>query len=146
MSSYYDYYPNIYRQSNQFIRNLERAINGEYSVINCYEKLARMATNQAERNQIQEIRQDEIRHFQQFSQLYTNLAGRQPQPQITEQCPNSYRPGLEFAFRDEQETVDFYLDMAESAETQGIKEMFRRAAADEQNHAVWFLSFMTRLR
>ena len=43
------------------------------------------------------------------------------------------------AFKDEQETVDFYLDLADQTQDQSIKKVFQRAAADEQNHAVWFL-------
>ena len=31
-----------------------------------------------------------------------NLTGRQPKPQITEDCPNTYLQGLEFAIQDEQ--------------------------------------------
>ncbi|WP_141225095.1 ferritin family protein [Paenibacillus sp. yr247] len=36
-----------------------------------------------------------------------------------------------------KETVGFYLDIAEKTNNQQIKEYFRRASADEQNHAVW---------
>ena len=63
------------RQQDTLIRSLEKAINGEYSAIQCYEKLAKMAPNQKERKQILEIREDEMKHFQVFSQLYINLTG-----------------------------------------------------------------------
>ncbi|KYD11778.1 hypothetical protein B4119_4180 [Parageobacillus caldoxylosilyticus] len=49
--------------------------------------------------------------------------------------------GLEYALKDEQETVDFYLDISDETNDPYIKEVFRRAAADEQNHAVWFLYY-----
>ena len=61
-SNYYDWY----RQNDKLIRDIEKAINGEFSAINCYAKLANMAPNTAERNQILEIRNDEIKHFHQF--------------------------------------------------------------------------------
>ncbi|MFJ7744439.1 ferritin-like domain-containing protein [Peribacillus sp. NPDC097295] len=126
------------------VRKLEKAINGEYSAIQCYEKLARMAPNETERKQILEIRKDEIKHFQVFSQLYINLTGNQLQPKVTEECPNSYKAGLEFAIQDEQETVDFYLETADGAAERSIRKAFRRAAADEQNHAVWFLYYFVK--
>ena len=140
------YYDAADRQTNQLIANIEKAINGEYTAIQCYAKLAQMAPSKGIKQQILEIREDEKRHFRQFVQIYARLTGRQPQPKILERCPNKYMKGLEFALKDEQETVDFYLDIADSAPSQYIRETFRRAAADEQNHAVWFLYFFTKGR
>ncbi|MGG1601088.1 ferritin family protein [Paenibacillus naphthalenovorans] len=137
------YYTNHYRIDTSLITDIAKAINGEYSAIACYEQLARMARNEEERKQILEIRNDEIKHFHTFSKIYTSLTGRQPTPQIIEQCPSEYLSGLHSAFRDEQETTDFYLDIADKTNDPYIKEQFKRASADEQNHAVWFLYFIT---
>lgn len=143
MYPYYEY-KEMYRQTDKLLNDLMKAINGEYSAVQCYQKIAGMAPSEKERKQILEIRTDEIRHLQQFTQIYVNLSGRQPQPQIQEACPNNYRKGLEFAFLDEQETVDFYLDVSDEVSDVHIKNIFKRAAADEQNHAVWFLYYLTR--
>lgn len=137
-------YQDWYRQNAKLISDIEKAINGEYTAINCYAKLANMAPNEAERKQILEIRNDEIRHFHHFVQIYTNLTGRQPKPQITENCPNTYLQGLEFAIQDEQKTVDFYLEISDEAADESMKELLRRIAADEQNHAVWFLYYFVK--
>ncbi|WP_121612234.1 ferritin-like domain-containing protein [Mesobacillus foraminis] len=142
MYPYYDYRMQ-YRQNEKLVRDLQRAINGEYSAVQCYERLAILAKSAQEKKQIQEIRQDEARHLREFSQFYRQLTGRQPTPKLSEECPENYRRGLEFAFRDEQETVDFYLDIAEESQDPGIQRAFRRAAADEQQHAVWFLYYLT---
>ncbi|MBT2726201.1 ferritin-like domain-containing protein [Bacillus sp. ISL-75] len=144
MYPYTNYYDALYRQNNKLIRELEKAINGEYNAINCYEKLANLAPNEKEKSRILEIRQDESKHYQQFDQIYTRLTGRKPQPKISEECPEVYLNGLEFALQDEQTTVDFYLEVADGTSDPTIKEAFRRAAADEQNHAVWFLYFFTK--
>jgi rubrerythrin len=139
------YYNHHFRPNSDvsLVNDIAKAINGQYSAIVCYERLAQLAPNEDVRKQIIEIRQDEIRHFQIFSQIFTSLSGKQPMPQIIQGCPSDYRAGLHFAFKDEQETVDFYLNISEKANDQLIKEHFRRASADEQNHAVWFLYFMT---
>ena len=105
-----------------------------------------MAPTHDERNKILEIQKDEKRHLEEFSSIYTNLTGRQPTYKITEECPDKYRAGIEFAFKDEQEAVDFYLDIADKAQDPTIKDRFRRAAADEQNHAVWFLFFFQKIQ
>ncbi len=141
-SNYYDWY----RQNDKLIRDIEKAINGEFSAINCYAKLANMAPNTVERNQILEIRNDEIKHFHQFVQIYTNLTGQQPKPQITEECSNTYLQGLEFTIQDEQKTVDFYLEIADETSDTHLKELLRRIAADEQNHAVWFLYYFVKTK
>ncbi|PDY25024.1 hypothetical protein CN507_21620 [Bacillus cereus] len=85
-----------------------------------------------------------IKHFHQFVQIYTLLTSKNPQPQITEECPTLYLNGLEFAIQDAQRSVDFYLEIADEATDQQIKEVFRRVAADEQNHAVWFLYYFSK--
>ena len=140
------YYDNSNRQTNKLISNIEKAINGEYSAIHCYTKLAELASSEGVRKQILEIRQDEVKHFQQFVQIYGSLTGRQPEPTISEKCPNTYLNGLEFALKDEQHTVDFYLEISDEASNQFVKEAFRRAAADEQNHAVWFLYYFVKAK
>jgi rubrerythrin len=139
---YADYHFRPYSDIS-LINDIAKAINGQYSAVACYERLAQLAPNEDVRKQILEIRQDEIKHFQMFSQIFTAMTGKKPMPQIVESCPSVYRAGLHFAFKDEQETVDFYLDIAEKANNPQIKEHFRRASADEQNHAVWFLYFLT---
>jgi rubrerythrin len=125
------------------IQDIAKAISGQYNAISCYEKLARLAPTEEERRQIMEIRQDEINHYREFCQIYIRLTGKQPQ--ITaEPCPDDYQEGLEFALKDEQKTVDFYLDIADKTRDPAIKKVFTRAAHDEQNHAVWFLYFWTK--
>jgi rubrerythrin len=145
MYPYTNYYDALYRQNNKLIREVEKAMNGEYNAINCYTQLANLAPNEKEKSRILEIRQDERRHHKQFEQIYTKLTGRKPQkPTLSEECPNGYLEGLEFALQDEQTTVDLYLEVADGASDSSIKEAFRRAAADEQNHAVWFLYYYSK--
>lgn len=127
----------------ELLADIQKAINGEYSAINCYQQLAELAPTEEARKQILEIRQDEIRHYQIFSHIYFMLTGKQHTPQMTEQCKSVYTEGLRASFKDEQETTDFYLDIAQKTTDPYIKEQFHRASSDEQNHAVWFLYFLT---
>ena len=148
MSTVFEY-PAIYGRfpaDQTLLNDVARAINGEYTAIACYERLAKLAPSEEIRNQITEIRQDEIMHYQRFAQFYYQLSGRQPTPQMSEECPDEYGAGLLFAFEDEQHTVDFYLDIADKASDPVMREAFKRAAADEQNHAVWFQHFMMQRR
>ncbi|MFD2216163.1 ferritin family protein [Metabacillus endolithicus] len=143
---YDPYYIRYYSATNntQLLMDIQKAINAEYSAIYCYEKLAKLAPKQNEKERILEIQKDERQHLEEFSGIYKNLTGMQPSYKIIEECPDTYREGIEFAFKDEQEAVDFYLDIADQAQDPFIKERFRRAAADEQNHAIWFLFFLSK--
>ncbi|MEH7347778.1 ferritin-like domain-containing protein [Gottfriedia acidiceleris] len=141
---YFQYYGNSYERDHKLISELEKAINGEYSAIKCYTKLASLAKNEDERKTILEIKEDEIKHYNLFVSIFIHLTGKQPQPKVSEDCPETYVEGLEFALKDEQETVDFYLSVSDGTSNQFIKNAFSRAAKDEQNHAVWFLYFYTR--
>ncbi|GLB60689.1 ferritin-like domain-containing protein [Cytobacillus sp. NCCP-133] len=141
-SYYYDPQNRYYRQNDKLLSDIAKAINAEYSAVQCYQKLAQMAPNSLEKEQIGEISRDEMQHFRLFNQIYMNLTGMEHKPQISEECPDNYKEGLDFSFKDEQEAVDFYLDIADQTADPYIKEVFKRAAADEQNHAVWFLYFI----
>ena len=133
-----------------YYRTLEEdiasAINGEYSAIQCYKKLAQLAPNETERNRILEIRKDEKRHFKLFKSIYTQLTGQEPSPQLIEECPTNYWAGLDASLNDEQNAADFYRRVADQTNNPFIKEAFTGAALDEQNHAVWFLYFLTKRR
>ena len=146
MYTFYNQQDDYNRQTNKLVSDIEKAIDGEYSAIVCYAKIAEMAPTDKIRDQILEIRNDEIKHFHTFGQIYVNLTGMQPQPKIIEECPDTFVKGVEFALQDEQKTVDFYMDIMDETSDPSIKEAFRRAAADEQHHAVWFLYFLTRAR
>lgn len=141
---YYDFYRNT--PDTQLVNDIQKAINAEYSAIACYEKLAKMAPTKDERDRIFEIQKDEKRHLEEFSRIYSKLTGRQPSYEIIEECPDNYRAGIEFAFKDEQEAVDFYLDISDKVQDFTIKDRFRRAASDEQNHAVWFLFLIQKIQ
>ncbi|MFY0760502.1 ferritin-like domain-containing protein [Metabacillus dongyingensis] len=130
-----------YRTNQAEIDQIAKALAGEYNAIQCYEQMANLAKNEEEKKQIMEIRNDEINHYQTFAAIYQSLSGMQYNPKQTEECPGDYFSALTAAFKDEQETVDFYLDIAENASSPYIRKQFKRASADEQNHAVWFLYY-----
>ncbi|MGE7546088.1 ferritin family protein [Sporosarcina newyorkensis] len=127
---------------SDILNDILKAINSEYTTISCYELLANQAPDSEIKDRILEIRNDEIRHYETFWYLYISLTGQEPIPQIIKQCPSDFKDGVAAAFIDEQETVDFYHDVARKTDNQAVKNAFTQASADEQNHAVWFLYFL----
>lgn len=124
------------------LEDLKKAITGEYEAICCYEVLACQAPTEKIKKQILEIRNDEIKHYQTFSHIYFCLTGYYYCPEKPIKCPKTYIEGINVAFHDEQETVDFYNNVARRVHDPYIQHSFAQAALDEQNHAVWFLYFM----
>ena len=143
--NYYQYLgpmvPAAHRQ-NDIIPLIEKSIDGEFSAIACYQQLINMAPTREQKEIITEIRKDEMRHLNTFSKIYSQLTGQKYNPKITEECPNKFKAGLNFAFHDEQKTVDHYLEISSKTDNEYIREQYKRAASDEQNHAVWFLYFL----
>ncbi|MET3938322.1 rubrerythrin [Paenibacillus sp. PvP094] len=140
------YYVPYYRNDSMLTAQIAKAINGESSAIACYAKLAELAPTEEEKARILEIRQDEMKHLQVFMAIYVSLTGMQPTVQIAQDCPSEYIAGLNYAFKDEQETVEFYADVSDQATDPYIQAAFKRAATDEQRHAVWFLYYLTQHR
>ncbi|WP_336045966.1 ferritin-like domain-containing protein [Solibacillus ferritrahens] len=127
---------------NSIVMNLTKALEGEYNAIRFYEHLAQLAPNDEIKKRILEIRKDEMRHYHGFSYIFTCLTGQQPSPRISEPLPTDLKQGIITAFHDEQEAVEFYHRVARETNIPYISHQFRSNAADEQNHAVWFLYFM----
>lgn len=132
----------LHMRQTDLLSKISNAIDGEYSAIACYQKLKNLAPTKKEKTVINEIRKDEISHFNTFSNLYTQLTGKKHTPHISEHCPDDYSKGIDFAFNDEQQTVDMYLDIAYQTDNIKLRDEFLRAVHDEQTHAVWFLYFM----
>lgn len=143
MNPYGFYYRPAADPDAALAEDLIKSINGEYSAVLCYEQLAKLAPTEQSKKRILEIREDEQKHLQFFSNAYTHLTGRTHQPVQSETCPKEYKAGLDASFKDEQETVDFYLSLSDRAQDPYLKNQLRRIAMDEQNHAVWFLYLMS---
>ena len=128
--------------NDQLIRDVMKAVNGEFNAIRVYEHLAQLAPNEEVRKRILEIRRDEMRHYQGYVNTYMYLTGQQPSPKMTEPLPKNFKSGVLAAFKDEQETVEFYNRVAKETTIPFISHQFRSDASDEQTHAVWFLYFL----
>jgi len=130
----------------QLVIEIQKAVNGAYNAVACYAKLANLAPTKEEKTRILGILADAKNHLKIFTQLYINLSGEQPAFQLTDDCPDTYDAGIDFAFLNKQKTVDFYLSLADQIRDTSAREKVRRAAADEQHHAVWFLYFLNNLQ
>jgi rubrerythrin len=71
-----------------------------------------------------EIRQDEIRHYDSFLNIYRKMTGTQPKLTGAQECPRNYRKGLLASFKDEQDTTDFYRTVAAKTAANYVEDVF----------------------
>jgi len=126
-----------------FLETLQSIINKKYSAMYLYGKLINDARTKEETSIIRTIIDDELKHYEQFADMYRALTGREPNLNISREWLENNDQALYVAFTTEQQNVSLYLDMSERAPTPLFRKQFERASADEQNHAVSFLSVLT---
>lgn len=131
------------QSESHILSDVAQSIQGQYEAIHYYSKLATLAPDARDQEQILEIRADEVKHYHTFRQLYRSLTGKEPRVREGS-LPKSFKEGVKYAIQDELKTVDFYLSISDKAKNPSIKEIYRRAALDEQQHASWFQFMWTK--
>lgn len=136
---YYDYQhgnhsDSIFRENQNLIQDINKAINNEFSAIHYYTRLAELAPNEQFRQGVLDVRQDEIRHFSRFSRSFLELTGHFPNISLKVDLPESFKKGIQHSIKDEKGTVPFYKEIASKITNPQIQNRFLRAAADEQRH------------
>lgn len=139
---YHPYFRNshITPDSNQrFLDHLEKIVNAEHHAIQIYGKLLELTQNKMFRNIIENIRNDEKRHFQTFSEIYTQLTHGKQAVLTDATLPKSFINGVDDSVKDELEDSKFYQDTAQVTTNEPIRRHLMNASHDEQRHATWFM-------
>ncbi|MFD0872406.1 Uncharacterized conserved protein [Chlamydia abortus] len=127
------------------IRELAKAINGEYNAIRTYEWLAREAPDEEFRKIISDIKQDEEHHFRLFSSYYSQLTGGRKPEIKAGPLPESFVKGVEESIKDELEDSKSYQRLSEIVPLP-LRRGLINASHDEQRHATWFSYIWNRTR
>ncbi|OIJ15235.1 cupin [Anaerobacillus arseniciselenatis] len=112
-------YGNTPHHSNYMSRNeqgnyqqgfdtLLTAIKKEASAIDLYHRLAQVAPDQKQKNDIIHALQNKTAHLNHFTQLYSSLTGSQPMYQIDQVSFRSYEEGLQKAYEAGVEAYEEY--------------------------------------
>lgn len=131
-------YMNMFKDYNQFIIDLEMAINDEAEAAAFYTRLMEIAPCEEAREFIRHARDDEREHFRMFSDLFTALTGRQPlvrQPVVN---TPEFCEGVKEALKGELEAAHLYRDMYLSTSSSHIRDILFEAMTDEMEHATRF--------
>ncbi|TLS38356.1 ferritin-like domain-containing protein [Pseudalkalibacillus caeni] len=114
------------------------AIKGEATAIEFYKRLAKAAPDKEQKEDVLHALEDEKKHFEAFTQLYIQLTGIKPEYSIEKVMFNSYKEGLERAYKMELEAYEEYRDSYLLTRDQTIRDVFFLAMTDEIEHAMRF--------
>ncbi|NDI35382.1 ferritin-like domain-containing protein [Chengkuizengella sediminis] len=114
------------------------AIIGEATAIDFYTRLAKVAPDLKHKADILHALEDEKKHLKKFTALYTKLTGQIPKYTIEPVQFESYKEGLEMAYRDELEAYEDYRDAYLLTQNLTVRDVFLLGYSDEIEHAIRF--------
>lgn len=125
---------------------IRRAVAGERKDRLFYQYLISVAPGQREREIIASIRDDEIKHFDMFREIYRDITGNNPTPLGTEEFerPESYRAGIEEALFGELSAVEMYRQIYFGLRCRKHRDMLFEIITDEIKHASKYNYLYTR--
>lgn len=135
-------YPQYYPWANYWISQeclnlMRRAVAGETADRMFYDYLISVAPTPKEKEIIAGIRDDELKHFGMFRQIYRAFTGQYPTPLGSEdfERPDSYCDGVQRALFGELNAVELYRQIYFCLPTQRYRDMLFEIITDEIEHA-----------
>ncbi|MDK2823522.1 MAG: hypothetical protein PWQ67_949 [Clostridia bacterium] len=140
-------YPYMYDPGLEKALNLIRkAVAGEASDRKFYDYLISVAPNEKEKQIIASIRDDEIKHYKMFRQIYKEITGQYPVPLGEEEFvkPNNYLDGIEQALFGELAAVEMYRQIYFGLRSREHRDMLFEIITDELKHSAKYNFLYTR--
>jgi mannose-6-phosphate isomerase-like protein (cupin superfamily) len=114
------------------------AIKKEAGGIDFYRRLAKAAPNQNHKNVILYVKEGKKFYLQQFTDLYTSLAGNEPEYQIDPISFQSYKDGLKKACTVESDGYHAYRNSSLLSEHPYVQQVFTWALSAKSEYAARF--------
>ncbi|MDF2652608.1 MAG: cupin [Paenibacillus sp.] len=126
--------------SQQVFEAVLAGIKREASAIDLYSRLANAAPNHNHRNNILYALENKKVHFNQFTNLYITLTGRQPMYQMDKVSVHSYREGLKKAHEAGIDSYEEYRKNGLLTQYPLVQNVFLHASSREKENAARFAS------
>jgi mannose-6-phosphate isomerase-like protein (cupin superfamily)/rubrerythrin len=123
------------QENYQVVGELLEGIKREASTIDLYSRLAKVAPNQKQKNEILHAMQANQSHLIQFTNLYINLTGSQPVYQVERVPFYTYQEGLQKAYKAEAVGYHEYLRSYQLTQDPYFQKVFLWALTGEQENA-----------
>ncbi|MDT8862886.1 cupin domain-containing protein [Alkalihalobacillus sp. MEB130] len=132
---YSEYLTRTQSRHEQQLEDVRSGIKRTASAINLYRRLANAAPNEQHKREILHALEVRKAHFNQFTHLYMNLTGRQPEYQIEMDAFQNYKDGLHKAYELELEDFHEYQRCYSETEDRSFQNVFLWALQGEQENA-----------
>lgn len=126
-----------FRDYAKFVTDLGSAINDEASAVKFYAELENAVPDRYG-DFVDHARNDEISHEKIFRKLYYRLTGSHWTTKLDPYKFNTYREGVETAFRRELEAAEKYRDMYLNTKIPKVRDILFKVMTDEMEHAQRF--------
>ncbi|MBE3580154.1 MAG: ferritin-like domain-containing protein [Thermoanaerobacteraceae bacterium] len=122
----------------KLLKNIYDSIVAEATAADLYYRLLRETPNQLHREFVHHAYQDELKHLEAFSRLYSFFTGQKPHYTIDPVQYRSYEEGLLISLQSELEAAEFYHEVILSSTDGLVRDTFFLAMGDELEHATRF--------
>lgn len=124
----------------QVLEAILTGIKREATAIDFYNRLAKYAPNEKDKQHILQALEDEKVHLYRLTELYNTLTGRKPTYDIERVTFNTYKEGLQKAYELAVADYEEYRNSFYLAQYLPFRDVFWEACNDEANHANRFSS------
>jgi len=128
----------FFKNYPQFIKELQKAIQGERDATLFYQELLKVAPTENAQYALEIAIKDEKEHYQTLQKLLFNLTGEYYQPQNKEIKFKHFYDGLQISFFSELEAFEMYKMIYLSTYCPTIRDIFYEIQNDEIKHASLF--------
>lgn len=124
---------------NKSLELIKEAVQGENEDVIFYEYLIKKAPTKEEKEIIESIKNDELKHNKMFRQIYFNITGIEISPNKKDddfKKPRSYIEGIKKALFGELDAVRKYRKIREGLPSRRYRDMLFEVITDEISHGV----------
>lgn len=123
---------------NRSLELIKEAIQGEKSDAEFYEYLIKKAPTKEEKEIIESIRNDELKHNKMFRQIYKGITGMNVPPSEDSEFkkPKSYIDGIKKALFGELAAVEKYREIRRGLPSRCSRDMLFEIITDEIKHSI----------
>ena len=124
------------------VEMLKSGITGEKQAVTRYQQLADLSLTTEQKQEINSIRKQEMRHYDILQEIYEDITGREYTPEtVRESMPANWCEGLKAAICDELKAAEEYSELACCLICMRHKEKIISIINDEKCHAKILYSF-----
>lgn len=128
--------------NDELIVDLITALTKELKCIQMTDYLLSLLPEEEIKQQLLEMKADDMRHLETISTCYTYLTGLIFKEELNKAFSSTLQEGFIVLLKEKQATIHFYQEVARKSKNPSINSVFGSTAVEEQHHTTWLLIFI----